>query len=99
MDIFNYLVFVILPIFILGFQALLLPVLFFLKSRAWLQHYAFTVSGAITGIGFGYVFANVSGLQGSMALVIASVSLFGALSGSIWWYPLVKRLETDIDSS
>ncbi len=95
MEIFNYLVFVILPIFILGFQALLLPVLFFLKSRAWLAHYSFTVGGAVTGVGFGYVFANVSGLDGSMAVAILAVTLFGAVSGWVWWYPLVKRLGSD----
>lgn len=95
MEIFNYIVLVLLPIFMLGFQAVLLPVLFFLKSRAWLAHYAFTVSGAVTGIGFGYLFANVSGMGGSLAVVILGVTLFGALSGAVWWYPLVGRLGSD----
>jgi hypothetical protein len=99
MDIFNYLVFVILPIFVLGFQALLLPVLFFLKSRNWLQSYAFMTSGGIVGFGFGYVYANLSGLKASIVLVMLSVSAFGALSGLFWWYLLVKRLEADGDSS
>jgi hypothetical protein len=98
MEIFNYTVLVILPIFMLGFQALLLPVLFFLKSRAWLAHWAFAAGGAVIGIGFGYVFANVSGLGGSLAVAIAAVTLFGALSGWIWWYPLVKRLGSDTSS-
>ena len=76
-----------------------MPALFFLKSRDWLQSYAFALGGAIVGIGFGYVYANLSALQGSMALVILAVSLFGALSGLFWWYLLVKRGETDGDSS
>ena len=100
MEIFNYFAFVIVPIFLLGFQALLLPVFFFLKSRNWLQNYAFAVAGALTGIGFGYVFAAVSGLQQSAAaLAMASVCAFGALSGLFWWYLLVKRLENDGDVS
>ena len=65
MEIFNYFVFVILPVFILGFQALLLPALFFLKSRDWLQSYAFALGGAIVGIGFGYAF----GFDETFALV------------------------------
>ena len=97
MEIFNYLVFVILPIFVLGFQAVLLPVLFFLKSRSWLQSYAFAAGGGIAGTGYGYVYANLSGLQEFMAVVLLSVSLFGALSGWGWWYLLVKRIDPDGD--
>ena len=93
MEIFNYLIFVILPIFILGFQAVLLPILFFLKARNWLQSYAFAIGGAIAGAGFGYVYAYLSGLQQSLALVMLSVGIFGACSGLFWWYLLVKRAE------
>ena len=96
---FNYIVFVILPIFVLGFQALLLPALFFLKSRNRLDSRAFAFAGGIIGVGFGYVFATVSGLQAFMALVILSVSLFGTLSGWCWWYLLVKRLSGEVDGS
>lgn len=99
MEIFNYLVFVILPIFGLGLQAALLPVLFFLKSRGWLQNYAFAIAGAIVGIGFGYGFANLGSALDYAALVIASVSLFGAFCGLGWWYLLVKRLDANVDSS
>ena len=99
MDIFNYFVFWILPIFILGFQALLLPVLFFLKSRTWLQNYAFMISGAIVGLGFGYVYANLAALQAYMVLVMLAICSFGALSGLFWWYLLVKRSETDAGHS
>jgi len=99
MEIFNYFVFVILPIFGLGFQALLLPILFFLKSRNWLQTYAFVASGAVTGIGFGYLFAGVGGAQQYAAVVILAVSAFGALSGLFWWYQLVKRFADEADQS
>ena len=95
MEIFNYLVFVILPIFILGFQAVLLPILFILKARNWLQSYAFAIGGAIAGTGFGYVYAYLSGLQQYLAIVLLSVGIFGALSGLFWWYLLVKRAEAD----
>jgi hypothetical protein len=99
MDIFNYFVFVIVPVFGLGFQALLLPVLFFLKARSWLRSYAFAIAGCVVGIGFGYGFADVGGAQEALAAVIGSVALFGAVSGLCWWYVLVKRLEPDVDPS
>jgi len=94
MELFNYFVFVIMPIFILGFQALLLPILFFLKARNWLQGRAFLLSGAIAGTAFGYLFAHVGGAQQYLALVVVVVGLFGALSASFWWYVLVKRPAT-----
>jgi hypothetical protein len=99
MEIFNYFVFVILPVFGLGFQALLLPILFFLKSRNWLRSYSFAASGAIAGIGFGYLFAGLGGAQQYATHVALAVSGFGALSGLFWWYLLVKRFEGETDHS
>ena len=90
MDALYYFVFVIVPVFLLGFQAVLLPVFFFLKGRGWLQLPAFCTAGALVGVVFGYLFAQFSGPD-AVAAACAAVAAFGALSAAGWWYLLVKR--------
>lgn len=88
---FNYVVFVLLPIFAVLFQGLLLAVLFFLKRRGWLRAQTFAVAGALAGLGFGYLYAVVSGSEAHLLAVIVGSGVFGLLSGLFWWYLLVKR--------
>jgi hypothetical protein len=90
-DAFNYFVFVLVPIFLLGFQAVLLAVLFFLKARKWLSVYAFASGGFVAGLGFGYLFAMLSGSTQALLVVCLSVGAFGILSGIFWWFLLVKK--------
>lgn len=90
-DAFNYFVFVLVPIFLLGFQAVLLAVLFFLKARGWLSVYAFASGGFLAGLGFGYVFAELSGSTQALEMVCLSVGAFGILSGIFWWALLVRK--------
>ena len=90
LDAIYYFVFVIVPVFLLAFQALLLPVFFLLKSRGWLGLPAFCIAGAIVGVGFGYVFAQFSDPD-TVAAACAAIAAFGALSAAGWWYLLVKR--------
>lgn len=90
LDALYYFVFVIVPVFLLAFQALLLPVFFFLKGRRWLSLRAFATGGGLMGIGFGYLFAQFSGTQSALATCV-SVGVFGLISGGGWWYLLVKR--------
>ena len=85
-DIFYYIIFVLLPVFFLGFQATLLPVFFFLKARGHASFRAFIVAGSITGAAFGYVYANFSGSP--LLLSSLSVTLFGTISGAFWFTPL-----------
>ena len=94
-DALNQFVFVLLPIFGLGFQAVLLPVFFFLKGRGWLSPQAFTVAGAIAGTAYGYVFAGFTGAPSTLVACLG-IAIFGALSATGWWYLLVKR-EADQD--
>ena len=89
-DALNHFVFVLLPIFGLGFQAVLLPVFFFLKARSWLSLLAFSVAGALTGTVYGYVFAGFTSTQSTLVACLG-VAIFGALSATGWWYLLVKR--------
>jgi hypothetical protein len=91
-----YFVFVIVPVFLLGFQALLLPVFFFLRARGWLSVSAFAIAGALTGTGYGYVFAQFVGAETAL-LSCAAVAAFGAVSAAGWWYLLVKREELQAD--
>lgn len=95
-DALNHFVFVLLPIFGLGFQAVLLPVFFFLKARGWLSLLAFTVAGALTGSAFGYVFAGFTGTQSTFVACLG-VATFGVISASGWWYLLVKREPDQVD--
>ena len=89
-DAVYYFIFVIVPIFLLGFQAVLLPIFFFLKGRNWLSPRAFIVTGTLVGIGYGYIFAHFIGAQ--TALVASTgVAAFGAICATGWWYLLVKR--------
>lgn len=87
-DIFYYIIFVLLPVFFLGFQAVLLPVFFFLKARKHASFRAFIVAGSLTGAAFGYVYAIFSGSP--LVLSSLSVTLFGAISGGFWFRALNK---------
>jgi hypothetical protein len=89
-DALYYFIFVIVPIFFLGFQAALLPAFFFLKGRGWLSLQAFAVAGVLVGAGFGYVFAQLSGVHTPLLACLA-VAVFGAISAAGWWFVLVKR--------
>lgn len=90
LDALYYAIFVLVPVFLLAFQAILLPVFFFLKGRGWLSLRAFVLGGAIAGLGFGYLFGQFSGTQ-TLWAPCAAVAVFGALSAAGWWYLLVKR--------
>jgi hypothetical protein len=96
-DAFNYFVFVLVPTFLLGFQAVLLAVLFFLKARGWLSVYAFASGGFFAGLGFGYLFATLSGSTQALLIVCLSVGAFGLLSGVFWWFLLVKKASNGED--
>ena len=89
-DVIEYFVFVIVPVFLMGFQAVLLAVLFFLKARQWLSPAAFCAAGATAGAGYGYVFAGFSSPESILTACLA-VAAFGVASGAMWWYLLVKR--------
>ena len=89
-DALYYIIFVIIPVFFLGFQAVLLPTFFFLKGRGWLSLQAFTVTGVLVGSVFGYIFGQFSGAQTPLLACLA-VAAFGAISAGAWWYVLVKR--------
>jgi len=95
-DALNHFVFVLLPVFGLGFQAILLPVFFFLKARDSLSLLAFASAGALTGTGYGYVFAQFTGAQ-SQLVACLGVAAFGVVSAGGWWYLLVKREDTEGD--
>ncbi|NIP13792.1 MAG: hypothetical protein GWM88_03220 [Pseudomonadales bacterium] len=90
-DAFNYFVFVLVPIFLLGFQAVLLAIIFFLRARRWLSIYAFAGGGFLAGLGFGYLYATLSGSTEALLAVCLSVGVFGVLSGAFWWLLLVKK--------
>ena len=70
---------------------MLLAVLFFLKARKWLSVYAFAGGGFFAGLGFGYLFAVLSGSTPALLLVCLSVGAFGILSGVFWWFLLIKK--------
>ena len=97
-DALYYLVFVLVPVFLLAFQALLLPVLFFLKGRGWLGLNAFAAAGVVVGAVFGYLFGGISGAE-TVWVPSGSVAVFGALSGAGWWYLLVKREGARLENS
>tara|TARA_A100001037_G_scaffold296073_1_gene316069 strand:+ start:1600 stop:1887 length:288 start_codon:yes stop_codon:yes gene_type:complete len=91
-EIFYYIVFVIVPIFIIGFQAILLPVFFLLKAWGLTSRRAFICGGIVTGVGFGYVYAKLSSIASPwMACLV--VAVFGAASAAFWFRALGRPIK------